>query len=121
MVTYAATPFELALLLAPFGAGLLALVIGWFCVRLSGVYFAILTLAFAQVAWSIVFQWSEVTNGDDGLLGIWTSAWASDIVAFYLVAPAVAAAVILILRHDVLAPSGDGPRQTHTPQNGSQT
>src|SRR3546814_7003040 len=63
MVTYAATPFELALLLAPVGAGLLALVIGWFCVRLSGVYFAMLTLAFAQVAWSIVFQWSEVKIG----------------------------------------------------------
>src|SRR3546814_18305905 len=99
MVTYAATPFELALLLAPFGAGLLALVIGWFCVRLSGVYFAMLTLAFAQVAWSIVFQWSEVTNGADGLLGIWPSAWASGIVAFYYVALAVAAAGIFVILH----------------------
>jgi branched-chain amino acid transport system permease protein len=112
LVTYANTPFELALLLAPFGAGLLALVIGWFCVRLSGVYFAMLTLAFAQVAWSIVFQWSDVTNGDDGLLGIWPAAWASGSVVFYYVALAVAAAGIFLIRRVVFAPFGYGLRAT---------
>jgi branched-chain amino acid transport system permease protein len=112
LVTYAATPFELAILLAPFGAGLLALVIGWFCVRLSGVYFAMLTLAFAQVAWSIVFQWSDVTNGDDGLLGIWPAAWASGTVTFYYVALVVAAAGIFIIRRVVFAPFGYGLRAT---------
>jgi branched-chain amino acid transport system permease protein len=112
LVTYAATPFELALLLAPFGAGLLALVIGWFCVRLSGVYFAMLTLAFAQVAWSVVFQWSEVTNGDDGLLGIWPAAWASGSVVFYYVALAVAAAGIFLIRRVIFAPFGYGLRAT---------
>jgi branched-chain amino acid transport system permease protein len=112
MVTYAATPFELALLLAPLGAGLLALVVGWFCVRLSGVYFAMLTLAFAQVAWSVVFQWSDVTNGDDGLLGIWPAAWASGSVAFYYVALAVALAGIFLIRRVVFAPFGYGLRAT---------
>ena len=112
LVTYAATPFELALLLAPFGAGLLALAIGWFCVRLSGVYFAMLTLAFAQVAWSVVFQWSEVTNGDDGLLGIWPAALASGSVTFYYVALVVAAAGIFVIRRVVFAPFGYGLRAT---------
>lgn len=112
LVTYAATPFELALLLAPLGAGLLALVIGWFCVRLSGVYFAMLTLAFAQVAWSIVFQWSDVTNGDDGLLGIWPSAWASGTITFYYVALAVALAGIFLIRRVVFSPFGYGLRAT---------
>lgn len=83
MVQYAETPMELAMLLAPLAAGLLALVIGWFCVRLSGVYFAMLTLAFAQVVWSIAFQWIEVTGGDDGILGIWPSEWASSTTAYY--------------------------------------
>ena len=54
---YVHTPMELALFLAPICMGLLALIIGWFCVRLSGVYLAMLTLAFAQICWSIVFQW----------------------------------------------------------------
>ncbi|HMA15618.1 MAG: ABC transporter permease [Bacteroidota bacterium] len=112
LVTYASTPFELALLLAPFGAGLLALVIGWFCVRLSGVYFAMLTLAFAQVAWSIVFQWSDVTNGDDGLLGIWPARWASGSVVYYYVALAVAAGGVVGIRHVVFAPFGYGLRAT---------
>jgi len=112
MVTYAASPFELALLLAPLGAGLLALVIGWFCVRLSGVYFAMLTLAFAQVAWSVVFQWSEVTNGDDGLLGIWPAAWASGTVAYYYVALAVVGAGLFLIRRVIFAPFGYGLRAT---------
>ncbi len=56
-VHYAGTPMELALMLAPLGAGFAALVIGWFCVRLTGVYFAMLTLACAQVMWfPIVLQ-----------------------------------------------------------------
>ena len=47
---------EAAVLIAPFVAGAVALVYGWFCVRLSGVYLAMLTLAFAQITWSVIFQ-----------------------------------------------------------------
>ncbi len=57
---------------------------GWFCVRLTGVYFAMLTLAFAQIAWSVAFQWTDVTGGDNGLIGVWPSAWAAAPVAFLL-------------------------------------
>ena len=42
--------------------------------RLSGVYLAMLTLAFAQIVWSIVFQWEDVTGGSNGILGIWPTA-----------------------------------------------
>ena len=112
LVTYAASPFELALLLAPLGAGMLALVIGWFCVRLSGVYFAMLTLAFAQVAWSVAFQWSEVTNGDDGLLGIWPSPWASGTQVFYYLALVFCVGGIFLIRRVVFAPFGYGLRAT---------
>ena len=48
-----------------------ALLFGWFAVRLSGVYLAMLTLAFAQIVWSIVFQWEDVTGGSNGVLGVW--------------------------------------------------
>ena len=60
-----------AFALAPVGALVAALVFGWFCVRLSGVYLAMLTLAFAQIVWSIAFQWDAVTGGSNGLVGIW--------------------------------------------------
>ena len=55
-------PMEVVLPLAPLGAALLALVFGWFCVRLRGVYFAMLTLAAAQIAWSTAVQWTSVTR-----------------------------------------------------------
>lgn len=112
LVTYAGTPFELALLLAPLGAGMLALLIGWFCVRLSGVYFAMLTLAFAQIAWAIVFQWSDVTNGDDGLLGIWPSAWAEGVVVYYYLCVALTVGGIALIRRVTFAPFGYGLRAT---------
>jgi branched-chain amino acid transport system permease protein len=110
LVTYASSSMELAILLAPLCAAAMALIVGWFCVRLRGVYFAMLTLAFAQVGWSIAFQWSDVTNGDDGLLGIWPSSWASDrLVFFYLVALVCIAGIILI-RHVLFSNFGYGLR-----------
>ena len=50
---------------------LAAAVIGPLIVRLRGVYFAMVTIAFAQVFYFIAFRWSPVTGGDDGLLN-WT-------------------------------------------------
>ena len=50
-------------------SGLLALVIGFFCVRLSEVYFAMLTLAFGMMVFTIAHSWRDVTNGSDGIAG----------------------------------------------------
>ena len=49
-----------------------AFAIGSLVVRLYGIYFALLTVAFAQMIYFIVFQWRDLTNGDDGLQGIST-------------------------------------------------
>ncbi len=67
----AGAPMPLALALAPVGGLVAAIAFGWFCVRLSGVYLAMLTLAFAQIVWSIAFQWDAVTGGSNGLVGVW--------------------------------------------------
>lgn len=83
-----------------------AALFGWFCVRLSGVYFAMLTLAFAQIAWSVSFQWTAVTGGDNGILGIWPPAWAGSPRAFYWMALALAAAAVAALRMIVFSPFG---------------
>src|SRR6202000_906264 len=48
-----------------------AAVFGFFSVQLSGVYFAMLTLAFAQIVWSVAFQWVDLTGGGSGILGVW--------------------------------------------------
>lgn len=106
LVSYAGTPMELALLLAPIGAGFAGLVIGWICLRLTGVYFAMLTLAFAQLLWSLVFQWGEFTGGDDGLVDIWPSDWASSTTVYYYLTLVLTVGGILALRHVAHSPFG---------------
>ncbi|GAB4235539.1 MAG: ABC transporter permease [Deltaproteobacteria bacterium] len=59
-----------ALLLAPVCAAAAAAVIGLFCVRLSGVHFAMLTLAFGQLVFAVAFKWYGLTGGDNGIQGI---------------------------------------------------
>jgi branched-chain amino acid transport system permease protein len=66
MKTYA-VPFTLALPAAALGAAFGSLVFGFFCVRLTKIYFAMLTLAFSQIIWAICFKWNDVTGGDQGL------------------------------------------------------
>jgi branched-chain amino acid transport system permease protein len=63
------TPLVLALLAATLGGGVLALLIGFFCVRLTEVYFTMLTLAFGMMVFSIAQKWRSVTNGSDGITG----------------------------------------------------
>ena len=87
-----------------------AILFGWFSVRSAGVYFAMLTLAFAQIVWSVAFQWVEVTGGDNGLLGVWPAAWAASPTHFYLLALAVAVAAFAGHRLVVFAPFGVGLR-----------
>ncbi len=106
MVHYLQTPMELALVMAPLLIGLLALIIGWFCVRLSGVYLAMLTLAFAQICWSIVFQWGDFTGGDDGILSIWPSKWAADKLVFYYLTMVLSLGGIIALRYIIFSPFG---------------
>jgi len=106
LVTKAGAPMELALVAAPLVAGAGALVFGWFCVRLSGVYLAMLTLAFAQIAWSVVFQWYEFTGGEDGLLGIRRTPWAEERIVFYYLVLGACGVAIYIMRRMIFAPFG---------------
>jgi len=84
LVLRAGMPMETALLLAPLAAAAGAALFGWFCVRLSGIYLAMLTLAFAQIVWSIAFQWDTLTGGSNGLIGVWPASWLSSRTAYYL-------------------------------------
>ena len=106
LVNYANAPMELAFLLAPIGAGLLAVIIGWLCLRLSGVYFAMLTLALAQLVWSLVFQWDEFTGGDDGLVDIWPAEYLSDTTVYFYFTFVVGIGGIILLRHMAHTPFG---------------
>ena len=62
-----AVPFVLAWPAAGVVGAACALVFGFFCVRLTRIYFAMLTLAFAQIVWAICFKWNELTGGEQGM------------------------------------------------------
>ena len=103
---HAKIPMELSLALAPLAAGLGALVFGWFCVRLSGVYSAMLTLAFAQIAWSAAHQWDALTGGSNGLIGVWPAAWLASKTAYYTLTLLLCAAGVLFFWRAIHSPFG---------------
>ena len=99
LMKQAGLPMPLAFLGAPLLAALGGVVFGYFCVRLTSIYFAMLTLAFAQIVYAIVHQWDEVTGGDNGLLSVWPSPWLASPLRYYFVAlVATALGLALLLR-----------------------
>jgi ABC-type branched-subunit amino acid transport system permease subunit len=101
-----AAPMGLALAAAPILALLGALLFGWFAVRLSGVYLAMLTLAFAQIVWAAVFQWEGLTGGSNGVIGVWPSAPFDTGTTYYLLALTLTVFGVLLLRRFLFAPFG---------------
>jgi branched-chain amino acid transport system permease protein len=65
-----------------------------------------LTLAFAQIAWSIAFQWDRVTGGSNGLVGVWPPPWLSSRTAYYYLTLLLCAVCIRFLWRASLAPFG---------------
>jgi branched-chain amino acid transport system permease protein len=106
LVKFFALSMPFALLLAPFAAGAGALLFGWFAVRLSGVYLAMLTLAFAQIVWAIVFQWENLTGGSNGILGIWPTAPFDLRSRYYLLTLALTVCGVLALWRMLFSPFG---------------
>jgi branched-chain amino acid transport system permease protein len=108
----AGLPMIAALLLGPLLGLLGAAVFGFFAVQLSGVYFAMLTLAFAQIVWSVAFQWVGLTGGDNGILGVWPERWAASPSHFYWLSLVVAALAVGALRMITFSPFGFALRAT---------
>ncbi|HUF91204.1 MAG TPA: branched-chain amino acid ABC transporter permease [Candidatus Limnocylindria bacterium] len=112
-----AVPFVLAFPAAGVVAALFAVVFGFFCVRLTKIYFAMLTLAFAQIVWAICFKWNDVTGGEQGMPEIPYPdlAWMERLPFldtlrtsdhFYLLTVVLVAACLWLLRRIVGSPFG---------------
>ena len=89
LVTTCEWPLACGFLAAVAFSGAAALGIGFFCVRLSDIYFAMLTLAFAMLVWSVAFKWRALTGGDDGFVGVRLPAMLESRVVFFYFALAV--------------------------------
>jgi branched-chain amino acid transport system permease protein len=75
--------FWLSILAGVVLASLIGLIVGFFCVRLRGIYFAILTLAFGQLIFFVVYKWHDFTGGDDGIQGVFPPEYLKSPVAYY--------------------------------------
>src|SRR5207244_10290501 len=67
-------PIPLALASGALCAAALAWPIGYLSTRATGIYFAMLTLAFAQLLYTIAYKWRSLTGGSDGITGVPKSA-----------------------------------------------
>jgi branched-chain amino acid transport system permease protein len=89
--------FFLCLFIALPVSALGALIVGFFCIRLTGIYFAILSLAFGELLFYLVFSWYSFTKGDDGIQGLLPPTFFQDTTNYYyftLVVVALAAAAL---------------------------
>jgi branched-chain amino acid transport system permease protein len=102
----AGVPLLLCLGLGMTTAALFAALFGWFCVRLTGVSLAMLTLAFAQITWAVAFQWDAVTGGSNGLVGVWPPSWLATKTRYYLLTVLVAGSGIAVVWSLAHAPFG---------------
>ncbi len=87
-------------------AGIGALILGYFCVKLRGIYFAILTMAFGQLVFFIIFQWYSFTGGDNGLQGINPPDWLFTVTPYYYFSLAVVTIGMIILYFITESPFG---------------
>jgi len=102
----AAVVFPVAFIAAALMGMIGALIIGFFCIRLTKIYFSMLTLAFSQIVWAIVFKWNSLTGGDTGLIGINFPKYLDSSTRFYYFTLVVVVSSFYILRKVVDSPFG---------------
>lgn len=106
IMTKTSWPFALAVILGPLMAAVIAFVIGWFCVRLRGLYFGMLTLALGQLVWAIVYRWNALTNGDNGIHAIPVPDFLTSINSVYYTTLLVLLVSLVILNMITKSPFG---------------
>ena len=105
-------PIPVALLAGAALAGLVAAPVGWFSTRATGIYFAMLTLAFAQLLYTVAYKWRDLTGGSDGIAGVpktalyWGGPSLASPRAFYLVVAVALVVSFLLCRALARSPFG---------------
>ena len=106
LLVKASVPLPLCLAASMIAAGICALVFGYFCVRLTGIYFAILTLAFGQLMYYIIFQWYSFTGGDDGLQGVVPPDFLFGATSYYYFTLVIVTAALIVMWYISQSPFG---------------
>ncbi|MGE4482236.1 ABC transporter permease [Acidocella sp.] len=93
-------------------AGVCAALVGVFMIRLSGIYLAMLTFAFAQVIWALATQMTALTGGDNGILNLWPDSIFESAAGFYALVLVLSVGGVLLLRRILFSPFGFALRAT---------
>ena len=107
LVTHAGKSWYLAAI--PIGlvaAAGLSILLGLLVIRVSGVYFTMLTLAFAQLAWQVTFKWYDFTGGDDGIQGIIAPGLLANKMVYYYFVLAIVFLSVWFLKRLAYSPFG---------------
>src|SRR5574341_2658576 len=103
----------LAIVYGLVGAGLVAVFVAYFSTRLRDIYFAITTLVFSQIFYVIIFTWTEVTGGENGLTfsqpplsvpGLWAARFTPVTLHWFVLG--VVTVSYLLLRRITQSPFG---------------
>jgi branched-chain amino acid transport system permease protein len=109
------TSLWLACLVGVLVTGLVAMPVGWVQVRTGGLAFALLTLAFGMMFYTIVWKWYSVTGGDDGLMGVpspdihlfgWRIGKTGNPTHIYLLTLVVVSIAFILTRRIIRSPFG---------------
>ena len=100
----------LPLLLSVIVVAVTAAVVGVLILRRRGVYFSLLTLALAALAYTVAFRWSDVTGGEDGLAGLKRGRIGpfslDNALAYYIAVALIGLGVLYVLLRLVRSPFG---------------
>ena len=99
-------PFAGALAAAPVLGVLASMIIGYFCVRHTRLYFSFLTFAFGQMVFVIIYRLSDLTGGDDGLISIPVAKWVASATSAYYFILGICALCLLVLLTITNSPFG---------------
>lgn len=106
LLYYTGIPFGITFIAGPVAAALVSIVVGWFCVRLTHVYFSLLTLAFSAILHTIVFEWYAFTHGDDGIVELPIPEFLMPITNYYYFTLIIACIALGLMWMIVKSPFG---------------
>ena len=110
LIKKAGLPAAIAFALVPFAAlavsAALALLIGFFSVQRSGIYFAMLTFAFQMLLYTIALKATPITGGDDGMTGLKPPGALAQPFYYYYFALALVVPALFLLHRLVSSPFG---------------
>ena len=106
ILTKTSLPMWVGFVAGPMAATIVGLFIGWFCVRLTRLYFGMLQISLGSLIWAIVFRWYSFTGGDDGIHGIRMAPFLSSLNNSYYFILVILVISLIILYLVLKSPFG---------------